>query len=102
MQWDYTKGGDMYAVTPQIFVARGVTKDSDFDRTLPLIYPGVDPNGNKNTIQLPSSTAFFDGSLDADEQYIFDATVVRFREVSLSYSLPQDLLEKFHLAMFAN
>src|SRR3990170_8039881 len=94
MQWDYTQGGDMYAVTPQILVARGVTKDTDFDRTLPFIYPGVDPNGNPNMIQLPASTAFFDGSLNADEQYIFDATVVRLRELALSYSLPQTILQK--------
>lgn len=94
MQWDYTKGGDMYAITPQILVARGVTKDTDFDRTLSFIYPGVDPNGNKNTIQLPASTAFFDASLATDEQFIFDATVVRLREVALSYSIPQALLQK--------
>ncbi|MBC7828521.1 MAG: SusC/RagA family TonB-linked outer membrane protein [Chitinophagaceae bacterium] len=93
MQWDYTKGGDMYAVTPQILVARGVTKDTDFDRSLPFIYPGVDENGIKNQFQISSSTAFFDGSLNADEQYIFDATVVRLRELSLSYSLPQTLLQ---------
>ena len=94
MQWDYTRGGEMYAVTPQILVARGVTKDTDFDRTLPYIYPGVDENGIKNEFQLSSSTAFFDGSLNADEQYIFDATVVRLRELALSYSLPQTLLQK--------
>ena len=84
----------MFAITPQILVARGVTKDTDFDRTLPFIYPGVDENGNKNEFQLSSSTAFFDGSLNADEQYIFDATVVRLRELALSYSLPQTLLQK--------
>ena len=94
MQWDYTKGGDMYAVTPQILVARGVTKDTDVDRALSFIYPGVDENGNKNMFQLSSSTAFFDGSLNADEQYIFDATIVRLRELALSYSLPQSLLQK--------
>jgi TonB-linked SusC/RagA family outer membrane protein len=93
MQWDYTQGGDMYAVTPQILVARGVTKDTDFDRSLPFIYPGVDENGNLNTFQISSSTAFFDGSLNADEQYVFDATVVRLRELSLSYSLPQTVLQ---------
>jgi hypothetical protein len=94
MQWDYTKGGQMYAVTPQILIARGVTKDTDFDRTLSFIYPGVDPAGNKNKIQLPASGAFFDASLIADEQYIYDATVVRLRELSLSYSIPQASLQK--------
>ena len=94
MQWDYTRGGEMYAITPQILVARGVTKDTDFDRTLPFIYPGVDENGNQNEFQLSSSTAFFDGSLNADEQYIFDATVVRLREMSLTYSFPQTMLQK--------
>ena len=84
----------MYAITPQVLVARGVTKDTDFDRTLSFIYPGVDPNGNKNTIQLPASTAFFDASLATDEQFIFDATIVRLREVALSYSIPQALLQR--------
>ena len=94
MQWDYTKGGQMYAITPQILVARGITKDTDFDRTLSFIYPGVDPNGVKNTIQLPASTTFFDASLVADEQFIFDATIVRLRELALSYSIPQTALQK--------
>ncbi|MES1159694.1 MAG: SusC/RagA family TonB-linked outer membrane protein, partial [Bacteroidota bacterium] len=35
MQWDYTHGGEMWSNTARTMLARGVTKDTDFDRTLP-------------------------------------------------------------------
>ncbi len=39
MQWDYTQGGKMWSNTVRTMLARGVTKDTDFDRLLPYILP---------------------------------------------------------------
>lgn len=97
MQWDYTKGGDMIAYTPGTLLGRGVTKDTDFDRALPIILPGVDASGNPNNIQISSSTAYFNnlsGFFSMSDLITYDATVVRLREASLSYSLPEGILSK--------
>lgn len=94
VQVDYTKGGVMYASTPGILLGRGLAKETDFDRSLPIILPGVDAAGQPNTIQVSPTSAYFDTYTGADEFRIWDATLIRLREVSLSYSLPNTLLSK--------
>ena len=93
-QWQYTDGGDIYSYTAATMLARGLTTDTDFDRFLPLILPAVDADGSPNTIQGYAGDYFFDAYFGADEGRIFDGTVVRLREVALSYALPVSLLEK--------
>ncbi len=97
MQWDYTCGGDMYSVTSSVLLGRGVTKDTEFDRAAPYILPGVDEDGNPNRIQTSATEAYFDNTIAggaADETGIYDATCIRLREVSLSFSLPEKLINK--------
>ena len=81
MQWDYTEGGDIYCGTAGALLGRGVTKDTQFDRSLPLILPGDLENGQTNNIQISSAQAFYGNSITngaADESAIFDATCIRF------------------------
>lgn len=98
MQWDYTKGGDMLAYTPATLIGRGLTKDTDFDRTLPLILPGVKIDGTPNDIQISASQAYFNNFsgqfTGTDDLVVYDATVIRLREASLSYALPEQWLRK--------
>ncbi|MFT3937060.1 MAG: SusC/RagA family TonB-linked outer membrane protein [Chitinophagaceae bacterium] len=97
MQWDYTQGGEMFSGTAGALLGRGVTKDTQFDRQASYILPGVLENGQPNNIQISSSQAYYGNSITngaADESAIFDATCVRLREASLSYSLPTKLLSK--------
>jgi len=97
MQWDYTQGGDMLAYTPGTVVGRGLTKDTDFDRLKPLILPGVGKDGNPNTVQISTSQAYFNnlsGFFGTADIITFDATCIRLREASLSYSLPSSVLSK--------
>ncbi len=97
VQMDYTHGGDMYSATSSVLVGRGVTRDTEFDRALGYILPGVREDGTPNNIQISATQAYFDNSVAgsaADEPGIFDATCVRIREASLSYSMPQDVLKK--------
>lgn len=95
MQWDYTKGGDIYSATIRSLLARGLTKDTDFDRDLALILPGVKEDGTTNDIQTSAFNAYFNslgfGTADVS---VFDATVIRLKEVSLSYSLPVRMLSR--------
>lgn len=97
MQWDYTVGGDMFSGTAGALLGRGVTKDTEFDRAASYILPGILENGKPNNIQISSSQAYYGNSITngaADESAIFDATCIRLREASLSYSLPAEMLTK--------
>lgn len=110
MQWDYVNGGQILSYTAASMVGRGVAKDLEaFDPTLPLILPGVleqtDGDGNvvgyvPNNIPLTTAGVFFGNTIIGGSPYdrgIYDATRVRFREVSLSYALPQALVSKLKL-----
>ncbi len=94
MQWEYTCGGAFYSSTARSLIARGVTKDTEFDRAAPYLLPGVDANGNPNRVQTSATQAFFNNGFGPDESGIFDATLIRLREMSLAYSLPEKLLAK--------
>ncbi len=93
-QWSYIDGGDILSYTTGTMLARGLTTDTDFDRFLPLILPGEDSEGKPNTIQGYAGDYFFDAYFNADEGLIFDGTVIRLREVALSYALPASLLDR--------
>ncbi|NNF34208.1 MAG: SusC/RagA family TonB-linked outer membrane protein [Saprospiraceae bacterium] len=94
-QFSYTDGGDIYSVTTATMLARGLTEDTNVDRFLPIIQPGVlaSDGTTPNNIQGYIGDFFFRSYFFADEGTIFDATVLRLREVTLSYRLPQSLLE---------
>jgi TonB-linked SusC/RagA family outer membrane protein len=104
MQWDYVQGGQVYSFTAATMVGRGVAKDlEDFDPTLPLMLPGVreveGPSGVTyvpNNIPLTTAGVFFGNSIiggtTGADRGVFDATRVRFREISLGYTLPRELV----------
>lgn len=96
-QFDYTQGGDMLAYTPGTLTGRGLTKDVDFDRYQGLILPGVKRDGTPNDIQITASEAYFNnlsGFFGVSDLIVYDATVVRLREASLSYSFPTEWFRK--------
>ena len=97
MQWDYSVGGDVFSGTAGALLSRGVTRDTQFDRALPMILPGVDANGVKNTVQISATQAYYQNGLagtGVTETSIYDATFIKLREASLSYRLPSKLLSK--------
>jgi outer membrane receptor protein involved in Fe transport len=102
--WQYVDGGDIYSSTIQALLARGNTVDTDVDRRIPVIMPnavkqtGTDVDGNPiyapNDIQTYMGDTFFSAYFGASEGGVFDATVIRLREVSLSYQIPASVLQK--------
>lgn len=94
-QFEYQKGGDIYSTTAAALLSRGLTKDTDFDRTGTFVLPGVNQNGNVNTTQIGVTQYGFNNSgFFINEQAVYDATNLRLREISLSYSVPKKWLEK--------
>ena len=108
-QLEYVSGGDIYSVTAQSLLRRGVTTDTE-DREGTYILPGVladpntgdvimDENGNPiaNTIQLGANDLYFLNTQDTDDAAVYDATSIRLRQVTLSYQLPNSVSSKVGL-----
>ncbi len=94
-QFEFQKGGDIYSTTAAALLSRGLTKDTDFDRSGTVVLPGVNLNGNINTTQIGITQYGFNNSgFYIREQAIYDATNLRMREVSISYSLPKKFIER--------
>jgi TonB-linked SusC/RagA family outer membrane protein len=112
--FDMTKGGDIYSVTVQSLLGRGVTKDTE-DREFGVIIPGVygDPNtgepileGGKtipNQTRITSNDVWFSPNPTVGATFaintpaewsVYDATVYRLREVTLGYEFPKSLFSK--------
>jgi len=99
----YQDGGDIFAVTPSTLISRGILEGvTDFDRFVPLVVPGVKNVGTTaepvyvdNDIQVTSTDQYWQNSgVFIDENRIYDATYFKIREISLSYSLPNSLLDR--------
>jgi len=92
----HVSGGDMYSTTVATLMGRGLTTDTE-DRLGTFILPGISQaTGEPNDIQINNSNFYFDNGFasPADELSVYDASVVRLREVSLGYTLPARFLEK--------
>jgi len=110
---DYKYGGDLFSNTTAFLLGRGTTTDTE-DRDTPKVVPGVlgdpntlqaikDTNGNpiENNIQVLENNIWFQAQgggafgVNAPSEFsVFDATVVRLREVSLGYDMPKSWLQK--------
>lgn len=108
--FDMTKGGKLYSGTVQNELSRGATMDT-YDRQTAFVIPGVygDPNTEKaltpggktvqNVTVIPTNDLYFLGAGGSffgngpNEFSVFDATVYRIREVTLSYTLPKSIMK---------
>lgn len=114
IMFDLQYGGCMYSTYVTDLLGRGVTKDTE-DRLGTRILPGVlgDPTTKKpllnsqgqkipNYVQMTESDLYFVSSSSVstfaingvDEVATYDATVLRLRELSLSYDFPKRWLKK--------
>ncbi len=93
VQVSHTKGGDILSSTVATLLGRGLIVETE-DRLATYILPGVQADGTENDIQINNSTYFFSNLLfGPTETRIYDASVWRLQEVSLSYALPAKLLQ---------
>ncbi|RDK89267.1 SusC/RagA family TonB-linked outer membrane protein [Marinirhabdus gelatinilytica] len=106
-QVEYQHGGDIYSQTANQYYRRGVTTVNVDNREGSFIIPGIlanpgtgepltDGNGDfiENTIQIGANDVYFINLVDPTGQGIYDASHLRLREVSLTYSLDKKLLER--------
>lgn len=99
----------MYSTSITALLGRGVIRDTE-DREGTFIIPGYygDPNtleplldesGNKipNQTQISMNDLYFGESFginSAREWQVYDATVIRLKEISLGYEIPKSLINK--------
>lgn len=92
---EYRHKGDIFSSTVTATLARGVTADPVADRELTFIMPGVKEDGTPNDRQISAADYFFGGYQGAtDLPNVFDGSMIRLREVSLSYQVPSTLMAK--------
>lgn len=90
-QISHVSGGDIYSQTIATLLGRGLINP---DRREPFILPGVLADGTPNRKQLDNSSFYFDNVLfGPSELQIYDASVIRLKELSLSYNMPKKWLE---------
>ena len=90
----WREGGSIYSTLPSTLMGRGILQETDFDRFVPVIAPGVLADGTPNTQQITPNRHYWEnGGVFIDEMRVYDASYVKLREISLSYALPASLLE---------
>lgn len=90
----YVNGGIIYATTPSTLMGRGILQETDFDRFVPVIVPGVKADGTPNDVQINTTEHYWqNGGVFRDEMRTYDGTYVKLREVSVSYTLPKSMLQ---------
>lgn len=111
-QFDWKEGGDIHSSSIQALLGRGVTKDTE-DRERTFVIPGfygdnagnpiLDASGNQipNSTQIDMNELYFSpaggntfGINTVNEGEVYDGTVYRLREMSLSYDVPSKWLDK--------
>jgi hypothetical protein len=108
--FDWKQGGDLYSLTLANLRGRGVIQETAAGnvRQEAFLLPGVlgdptnpgtpltDPETGElieNTLQIDANDYFWRTSSNAPRELgVYDATVIRLREVSLSYAIPEKIL----------
>lgn len=88
-------GGDVMSLTEADLDQQGVSKTTGAARDRGYIMlEGTRIDGGKNNRNIQEFYNVVGGRAGVTEHYMYDATNIRLRELSLSYSLPQALLAK--------
>ncbi len=99
-QISHIAGGDIYSSTVSVLQGRGLIPE---DRKNTFILPGVRQDSigadgvgtTANNVQINNSTYYFNNVLfGPSELQVYDGSVVRLQEISLSYNVPAKWLER--------
>jgi hypothetical protein len=93
VQFDSQVGGDVFSTTNSTLLGRGILQETDFDRFVPVVTKGLSADGTANTTQTTANAHYWPNTgVFYDENSIYDASVMRLREVSLSFVAPKSFL----------
>ncbi len=92
---DIREGGELYGGTTRLLRLYGAAKETE-DRETPQVLPGVkQSDGGVNDIAVPLGQTYYQNIIsNLDEANVFETSWVRLREISLTYSLPANVVSK--------
>ncbi|GAA3594071.1 SusC/RagA family TonB-linked outer membrane protein [Flavivirga amylovorans] len=91
----HVKGGDIYTPVPASLLGRGLIKDNLSAHGNTLVIDGITQSGEPNTVPIsPVSYYLLNRGRDYTEFNIYDASVIRLQELSISYNFPKSFLKK--------
>lgn len=92
--FDMRFGGDIYSYSEALATGSGLAKRTENrgeDNNYMMIFPGVHTDGTPNTTQITASNYY--GNL-LPEDFLYDASFIKLKELSLGYSFPLKMLKK--------
>ncbi|MEL0008268.1 MAG: SusC/RagA family TonB-linked outer membrane protein [Flammeovirgaceae bacterium] len=93
VQFDASVGGDVFSTTSSTLLGRGILEETGFDRFVPVVTTGLTNDGAVNTKQTTANAHYWPNTgVFYDENSVYDASVMRLREVSLSLVAPKSFL----------
>jgi len=93
--FDYKVGGDIVSVTEAIATQYG-TAQRTANRTAPVVINGVDELGQPATFTYTAENYYklIGGEKGIAEEFLYDASFLRLKELALSYTFGKNLLKK--------
>jgi len=108
--FDWQKGGDVFSLDQWYGQGTGLYDDTDYINDLGnpvrntiangggLIQPGVKADGTPNDVRIEGNNYKAQGwARNPNARYIYDASYIKLRNITLSYSMPQAMLSKVFL-----
>lgn len=98
--FDMKFGGDILSYSEMVATSNGLAKrtmDRGEANNYMLVFPGVTENGQPNTTKVTASQYY--GALLA-EDFLYDASFIKLKELSIGYNFPQSMLKKTPLNSF--
>ena len=93
VQFDASVGGDVFSTTSSTLLGRGILEETGFDRFIPVVTRGLSNDDTPNTTQTTANNHYWTNTgVYYDENSTYDASVMRLREVSLSFVAPKTFL----------
>ena len=90
----HVKGGDMYTNVPSILLGRGLIKDNLDAHGNMIVIDGVTEDGQPNTVAIsPERYYRRNRGFNVTEFNVYDASVIRLQELSLTYNLSEEFLK---------
>jgi len=84
---DFRIGGEIYSGTNARLTRNGLHEMTLQGREEGIVGEGVTPNGEENDVRV-SSQAYFNRVADIAEEFVYDATFIKLRELRVGYRLP--------------
>lgn len=98
--FDMKFGGDILSYSEMVATSNGLAKrtlNRGEEDNYMMVFPGVTENGQPNTTKITSSQYF---SALIAEDFLYDASFIKLKELSFGYSFPQSMLKKTPLNSF--